>query len=123
MLSLVITLKLTKGFDCGNVVLGELRRLILRCVVDSELFPELLTPDHLSNGGNRGLGALIPLLQCWFLQVCTLINRNGFIPGKPSGRSPLEIDSREPTMNTIVAATMQFNSRYSGRAFQSDGRF
>lgn len=95
---------LTKRFDCGNVVLGELGGWVLRCVVNSELFPELPTLDHLSNGRNRSLGALIPPWERWFLQVGTVINPDGLIPSKPPGHSPLKIDPEESVMRAIVVA-------------------
>ena len=85
--------------------------------MNGELFPELLTPDHLSNGGNRGLGTLIPPLKRWFLQVGTLINPDGFVPNKPSGQGPLEIDSKGPVMRVIVAKVTHLNSRNSGCIF------
>ena len=53
--------------------------------MNSELFPELLTLDHLPNGRNRGLGALIPPLERRFLQAGTLVDIGGFIPSEPSG--------------------------------------
>jgi hypothetical protein len=94
--------------------------LILRCVVNSELFPELLIPDHLSNGGDRGLGTLIPPLKRRLLQVGTLINPDGFIPNKPSGQGPLEVDSKGPTVRVIVTTVVhfeltEFRTRFSNR--------
>ena len=73
--------------------------------MDSELFPELLTPDHLLNGRNRGLGALVPPLERWLLQVGTVIDPDGFIPSKPPGQGPLEINSEEHVMRIILAVT------------------
>ena len=74
--------------------------------MNGELFPELLTQDHLSNCRNRGLGALIPPLDRWFLQVGAVIDLGSFIPSEPPGRGLLEINSMEPVMRVIVTAAV-----------------
>ena len=70
--------------------------------MNGKLFPELLASDHLLNGRNRGLGALIPPLECWFLQAGTVVHPGGFIPSEPSGQGPLEISPEWSVMRVMV---------------------
>lgn len=66
--------------------------------MNSELFPELLVLDDLSNGSDRGLRALVPPFVRWLPQTGTVIDPDVFIPGKPSGQGPLEVSSKRPVV-------------------------
>ena len=114
---------LTKRLDSGDVVLCKLGRLILRCVMDSEPFPELLVLNHLSDGRNRSLRAILPPLERRFLQVGSGIDPNSFIPDEPSSQSPLEISSKGTIIRLVAISATELNSRLPGRTVQTNWRF